>query len=111
MAENRTIPEFRGTTMRRIIPAGLLALLMVAMAAPANAGYLVIRVILEGGASGSGGDTTGSGGDVIIKMPMAPGPMGTGVPPDGYKTGFGGPMGMGGGGSPTTKSGRTDPTN
>ena len=40
--------------MRRFIPAAVIALLMVAVATPANAGYLIIRVILEGGGSGGG---------------------------------------------------------
>jgi Protein of unknown function (DUF1570) len=52
--------------MRRFLPAAVIALLMVAVATPANAGYLIIRVILEGSGPGEGGygptDPGGLGG-------------------------------------------------
>ena len=65
--------------MRRFLPAAVIALLMVAVATPANAGYLIIRVILEGG--GDGGSASQPGG------------MGTG----GMKPGGGGMSGGSGG--------------
>jgi hypothetical protein len=45
--------------MRRLLPASILAVLILAVATPANAGYLIIRVLLEGNGS-SGPDTTTS---------------------------------------------------
>jgi Protein of unknown function (DUF1570) len=46
--------------MRRFLPAAVMALLVVVVASPVNAGYLIIRVILEG-ASGSAGGYSESG--------------------------------------------------
>src|SRR5262245_3122249 len=51
-----------GNSMTKFVSAAVMALLAVAVATPVNAGYLVVRVILDG--SGSGGATGGypSGG-------------------------------------------------
>jgi uncharacterized protein DUF1570 len=48
--------------MRRFLPIAVIALLLVAVATPANAGYLIIRVILEGGGGGGSGSESGSPG-------------------------------------------------
>src|SRR6476469_8194061 len=57
--------------MRRFLPAAVMAILIVAVASPVNAGYLIIRVILEG-ASGSG---------------AGPGELGMGMPGGGMTSG------------------------
>src|SRR5207237_822029 len=55
----------------------VIALLVAAVATPVNAGYLVIRVILEGGGGAGGGNTVGSaGGPGYGSGAMAPRPPG-----------------------------------
>ncbi|MBA2225473.1 hypothetical protein [Thermogemmata fonticola] len=83
--------------MKRIVPAVLLAALMALVATRAEAGYLIIRVILEGGQYGANGGQPPTGLE------------GTGSPPPvygkgpKYGSGFGPPPGLipGGGGSPS----------
>ncbi len=100
--------------MRRFLPAAVIALLALAVATPVNAGYLIIRVLLDGsGSAGSESTTPGMG------MPMGGGPtgiappMGSGLGPPG---GVGKPptIGMpghpGGGTTPTKPTGPIDPT-
>ena len=53
--------------MRRFLPAAVIALLMVAVATPANAGYLIIRVILEGGGDGGSASQPGGMGSGAMK--------------------------------------------
>jgi len=57
--------------MRRFLPAAVIALLALAVATPANAGYLIIRVILEGGGSSGSGGGFGSSG--MSSSAMKPG--------------------------------------
>jgi hypothetical protein len=83
--------------MKRIIPAGALAVMMALLATRAEAGYLIIRVILEGGQYGSDSSLPPTGYE------------GTGSPPPAfgkgpkYGSGFGPPPGLipGGGGGPS----------
>lgn len=77
--------------MRRFIPAAVVAILLIAVATPANAGYLIIRVILDGSGSGSaGGMEQSSGGP---RPPMGMSPPSTGLRPGGPPAGDGtGPM-------------------
>jgi hypothetical protein len=78
--------------MRRFLPAAVIALLLVAVATPANAGYLIIRVILEGGGPGGsyGGDDMGGLGSGM--RPGGSGGFGRGMSsasPPGGSGGFG----------------------
>jgi hypothetical protein len=56
--------------MRRFLPAAILAVLMVAAASPVNAGYLIIRVLLEGTGSSGLDSGTSPSGDPRIGGPM-----------------------------------------
>src|ERR1700722_1043504 len=73
--------QSRGASMRRFLAFAVIAVLVVVVASPVNAGYLIIRIILEGGApeaghSGQGpGPAMGSGGPGI--MPGGPGGPGS----------------------------------
>lgn len=104
--------------MRRVLLA--LAVLLIASASPALAGYIIIRVVLEGGGGGpSEGMKPGVGG---MAGPMI-GPMPGGMKPGG-KMGTMGPPGLGGampnpfeggnfgqpGGPPASAAGEDDPS-
>jgi hypothetical protein len=105
--------------MKRLIPAGVLAVAMAVLATRAEAGYLIIRVILEGGQYGgssnvppTGYEGTGSPPPVLGKGPK----YGSGFgPPPGLipGTGGGGPSLPGVPGMPGTpqpaSSGKHDP--
>src|SRR5262245_58010736 len=98
--------------MRRFLPAAVIALLMVAVATPAHAGYLIIRVILEGGGSGGGFGGDDSGGMGSGMRMGGSGGFGRGMssasPPGGAPGGFGrgmsgmSPPGAGGLSSPVS---------
>ena len=81
--------------MRRFLPPAMLALLAVAVASPVNAGYLIIRVILDGGVPGNpGGDTpTAPMGGTPGGRPSLGGPMGSGLGPPGGLPASGGTPG------------------
>src|SRR5262245_25625149 len=95
--------------MRRFLPAAVIALLAIVVATPVNAGYLVIRVILEGGVPSPDSSVAGPSG--LAMTPGGdgrPGPIGSGGPPMG--SGLGPPSGVGvvgssGGGPPKPGSG------
>ena len=71
--------------MRRYLPAAVIAILMLAVATPANAGYLIIRIILEGSGPGEGG-----------YGPSDPGSIGGAISSgEGYGSGYGGYGGSG----------------
>ncbi|HEV3385326.1 MAG TPA: hypothetical protein VG097_10970 [Gemmata sp.] len=76
--------------MRRFLALAVVAFLMVAVASPVNAGYLIIRIILEGG-PGEGAPSGGPGGPGGIR----PGGSGSGPPGSGMASGTGGPAGPG----------------
>ena len=90
--------------MTRFIPAAVMALLAVAVATPVNAGYLIVRVILDGGGSGGAfGDPSSGGmmgyGNVGSRQggpggPFGGRPPGAGSPMGGFP-GQGGPTGDG----------------
>jgi hypothetical protein len=99
--DNQTISMSGGESMRRFLAMGVIALLMIAVASPVNAGYLIIRVLLDSGSSGAT-TTPGTPGGPMSggQMPRPPmGPMGSGYgPPGGFRPGMGDgpPMPMGG---------------
>ena len=92
--------------MRRFLPTAIIAILMIAVATPVNAGYLIIRVILEGASGSGGGIETGPGaGETGMGGPLGPGmmkpPRGKGGgsmagPPGGFTR----PPGLGAGSGP-----------
>ncbi len=81
--------------MRRFVAYAVIAVLVAAVASPVNAGYLIIRIILEGGGTEPG--QSGSG------PAMGPGPGGPGIKPGGPGGSGSGPPGrpFGPGGPPT----------
>jgi hypothetical protein len=107
--------------MRRFLPIAIIALLAVLVATPVNAGYLIIRVLLEGSSSpgidndpsggiygGTPGDGRGAGGyqaGLSSPAPMggirSPGPLGGGTPLGGGATG---------GTAPPRPAGTSDPS-
>jgi len=98
--------------MRRFLPTAVIALLLVAVATPANAGYLILRVILEGGGGGAPSSEPGAMGGGSMKPGGSSGMYGQrgqqSPPPRG--PGSGGmfpPAGLGGVG-PAEGTGGTD---
>ncbi|MCE9564878.1 MAG: DUF1570 domain-containing protein [Planctomycetes bacterium] len=84
--------------MRRLLPAALLAFLMVTFASPAQGGYLIIRILLEG--TGEAGGAPVPGGEARPPMGGFPQPPMGGFPqppmggfPQPPKGGFPQPMG------------------
>ncbi|HEV3439371.1 MAG TPA: hypothetical protein VG122_18550, partial [Gemmata sp.] len=108
--------------MRRFLSLATIALLVFAVATPVNAGYIIIRIILEGSSGGgadaghSGSGMLSGGGTPNLGMGLRPtgGPGGLGGGPGGYSgSAGGGPGKLGGPGgmpgtAPTTHS-TTDP--
>jgi hypothetical protein len=94
----------------------LIALAVFAVTAPPSfAGYIIIRVVLEGGGPTESSSPSGPPGGYSV--PGLGGKMGGGSykggtstgPPDGYKTGFGGSSGGGKLGGPPTSTTHTNP--
>lgn len=94
--------------MRRLLLA--LAVLLTAGATPTFAGYIIIRVLLEGGGATPGGDSVPGGPGGFVQPPMMGSPGGLGRPGPGARPGPGpvappGPMGSVPGGGATTAGG------
>jgi len=83
--------------MRRVLPQLVIAILMLAVASPVNAGYLVIRLILAGSGEGGAVAAGGSGGGFTT----------TGPRPSGIGPGIGG--GLDGSGEDRPGSGAGSP--
>ncbi|MFO0825379.1 MAG: hypothetical protein U0792_20045 [Gemmataceae bacterium] len=66
--------------MRRFLPAATIALLLLVVATPVQAGYLIIRIILDGTAGGPDPLGPGPGPGPGVRPPF---PMGEGQPPKG----------------------------
>lgn len=87
--------------MRRILSIAVIAMLVVAVASPVNAGYLVIRIILDGSGGGGETSTAGAGGGGLGLPGGKPGAAAGGLsiggiggldgPPRGGQPGGGGP--------------------
>ncbi len=114
--------------MRRFLPGAVIAVLAIAVATPVNAGYLIIRVILDGSGSGAsaggsesgpgmslgGGGKYGSGGQMQQPGPGSgrPGAGAGGIGGGGMLPGGrpGGLFGMGGGGAAADSAFVHDPS-
>jgi hypothetical protein len=106
--------------MRRFFALATIAMLLVAVASPVNAGYLIIRIILEGGSGGAEVSPAGPGSLRPGGFPGSPGspgspskPGGSGSgPPGGGMSGPGSifPGGSGGAHGPPAVPAHLDPS-